>query len=198
MNVLDSELVAGAMRKTERTEALIFEAARRLVSDHGLWSRVSIEALAQKAGIVRSTIFNRFPNGKDTIYRSLVANMANKLTEEIGQLEPSKQSMTRGVQMVVSWLTTNPWILQNLATNEADSFLVTPWAVRDALTAAIDLGYSRRSKDQMRAGALAMVLLPHVLNVDPTVALPDAVRAVVGYIELAELGPDSGTTLPDA
>jgi AcrR family transcriptional regulator len=66
--------------KRERTQKEILQAARDLFSDRG-FNDVSIDEIAEKALVGRSTIYNYFQNGKDEIYFTLGVNAFKQAKE---------------------------------------------------------------------------------------------------------------------
>ncbi|WP_334141471.1 TetR/AcrR family transcriptional regulator [Rhabdothermincola sp.] len=73
--------------RSEEADAAIFDAARTLFAELG-YGAVSIEQVAARAGVARSTIYRRFPNKAELVMAALEATMpVEPLVPDTGTLE---------------------------------------------------------------------------------------------------------------
>ena len=76
------------VERSERTRALLVEAARELFSDRG-YAEVPVEEVVRRAGVTRGALYHQFPGGKvdlfaavfDTVEEEVMAGIAETLSE---------------------------------------------------------------------------------------------------------------------
>ena len=134
MEVRNDPNVAGSKRRRGGSREAIVEAAERLFLERGFGS-VSMDELAEAAGVARRTLYNQFP-GKEEIFREMLLRVSGQLedafppgVETRGDVEDVLRLAARMIlelhkhpeylgflRMVVADSRQFPWIAQEFAT----------------------------------------------------------------------------------
>ena len=85
---------------TKNTHKLIIEAATKLFSKYG-FKKVSMDEIAEEAGVTKKTIYNNFRDKEDLI-RSLLDREIGKLREMVAKIDQKKLSFTEKVREIMT------------------------------------------------------------------------------------------------
>lgn len=100
--------------RIERTRKVVLEAAAELIAECGL-GRTTIEAVAERSGVARSTIYRHWPNRSDLLHESVANHMAQTHESLTGELRSDLARTFSHISEMLSDATTRSFFASFIA-----------------------------------------------------------------------------------
>lgn len=91
--------------RIERTQALVVEAAAELLAERG-FERITIDGIAERSGVARSTIYRHWPDRADLLGRAFGVVCSVEWTDDHGTLAAD---LRHKATMLADGLTNQAW-----------------------------------------------------------------------------------------